>query len=542
MQIDNIFKVYNDSISYGSSLTLGLSKYMSDFMEPSLNTQWAFMEAEWNKLQQKSAGNDSGSFLELLQLNNDLTHRAMKSSMETIIDYQQRFQNEGISAWQNTLYNNEKEGLADFFQRRKESAEVVLNSLPQAIRDIKAEYGFHFGDGGNVRIDETDRFVLYQVLPLKKEVKTNPDGKPVLIIPPYVLGPNILSFLPGEQRSYVHSFADQGVPTYIRIVKDINTHPAVQTMTGEDDALDTRRFCELLKTKHENAVTLNGFCQGGYIALCTLLSGELDDFVDSLITCVAPMDGTRSPSFVNFMDGIPPSYKGLEYAMKTLPNGNRVIDGKIMSWVYRLKSIEVENPVTKYFQDLAIYGRTKDPVISKIASAINYWLTYDRTDLPVAITKMSYDSYTRPVDKEGNLPVTLFGRTLNFKHIMDKNIHFLIAYAENDDLITKESAMAPLDYIEAEVTIYPKGHGGIATSWSVPTSECAHHTCFLGESGRRKLRGIVRYHLDLEEGLIQAKQRREVFDRRETRTYTCYDSDELPGDNIPLPGGSQSGN
>jgi poly(3-hydroxyalkanoate) synthetase len=492
---------------------------MSDFMEPSLNTQRAFMEAEWNKLQQESTGNDSGNFLELLQLNNDLAHRAMKSAMETIIDYQQRFQNEGISAWQNTLCNNEKEGLANFFQRKKESAEVVLNSLPQAIRDIKAEYGFHFGDGSNSRIDETDRFVLYQVLPLNKKVKTNPDGKPVLIIPPYVLGPNILSFLPGEQRSYVHSFADQGVPTYIRIVKDINQHPAVQTMTGEDDALDTRRFCELLKEKHEKAVTLNGFCQGGYIALCTLLSGELDDLVDSLITCVTPMDGTRSPSFVNFMDRIPPSHKGLEYAMKTLPNGNRVIDGKIMSWVYRLKSIEDENPVTKYFQDLAIYGRTRDPVISKIASAINYWLTYDRTDLPVAITKMSYDSYTKPVDKEGNLPVTLFGRTLNFKHIKDKNIHFLIAYAENDDLITKETAMAPLDYIEAEVTIYPKGHGGIATSWSVPTSECAHHTCFLGESGRRKLRGIVRYHLDLEEGLIKAKQRREGFDRRETRTY-----------------------
>ena len=541
MQMDNIFKVYNDSMSYGSSLTLGLSKYMSDFMEPSLNTQWAFMEAEWNKLQQESAGNDGGSFLELLQFNNDLTHRAMKSAIEAIMDYQQRFQAEGISAWQNTLCNNEKEGLADFFQRKKELVEVVLNSLPQAIRDIKAEYGFHFGDGGNVRIDETDRFVLYQVLPLNNKVKTNPDGKPVLIIPPYVLGPNILSFLPGEQRSYVHSFADQGVPTYIRIVKDIGLHPAVQTMTGEDDALDTRRFCELLKAKHEKAVTLNGFCQGGYIALCTLLSGELDDFVDSLITCVAPMDGTRSPSFINFMERIPPHYKGLEYAMKTLPNGNRVIDGKIMSWVYRLKSIEDENPLTRYFQDLAIYGHAKSPAaISKIASAINYWLTFDRTDLPVAITKMSYDSYTRPVDKEGNLPVTLFGRTLNFKHIMDKNIHFLIAYAENDDLITKETAMAPLDYIEAEVTIYPKGHGGIATSWSVPTSECAHHTCFLGESGRRKLRGIVRYHLDLEEGLIQAKQRREVFDRRETRTYTCYDSDELPGDNIPLPGGSQA--
>jgi poly(3-hydroxyalkanoate) synthetase len=517
---------------YGSNLTLGMWKYMSDFMEPSINTQWAFLEAESNKRQQESAGSNSDGFLDLLQYNNNLAYRAMKSAMEATIDYQQRFQSEALNAWKNTMFNSGEEGLADFFQRKKESVEVVLNRLPRAIRDIKAEYGFHFGDGSNIRVDETDRFVLYQVLPLNKKVKTNPDGKPVLIIPPYVLGPNILSFLPGEQRSYVHSFADQGVPTYIRIVKDIHQHLAVQTMTGEDDALDTRRFCEFLKAKHEKAVTLNGFCQGGYIALCDLLSGELDELVDSLITCVAPMDGTRSPSFVNFMDRIPSSYKGLEYAMKTLPNGNRVIDGKIMSWVYRLKSIEEENPFTRYFQDLAIYNRTNgsSAAISKVASAINYWLTNDRTDLPVAITKMSYDSYTHPVDKEGNLPVTLFGRTLNFKHIKDKNIHFLIAYAENDDLITRETAMAPLDYIEAEVTIYPKGHGGIATSWSVPTSKCAHHTCFLGESGRRKLRGIVRYHLDLEEGLIEAKRRREVFDRRESesRTYTCYDDVVLP--------------
>jgi poly(3-hydroxyalkanoate) synthetase len=532
MQMDNMLKTYGDAMLYGSNLTLGMWKYMNDFMEPSFNTQWAFLEAERNKFQQKSAGNNSGGFLDLLQFNNNLAYRAMKSTMEATIDYQQRFQSEALYAWKNTMFKTGEKGLADFFQRKKDSVEVVLNRLPRAIRDIKAEYGFHFGDGSNIRVDETDRFVLYQVLPLNKKVKTNPDGKPVLIIPPYVLGPNILSFLPGEQRSYVHSFADQGVPTYVRIVKDIQQHPAVQNMTGEDDALDTRRFCEFLKAKHEKAVTLNGFCQGGYIALCTLLSGELDELVDSLITCVAPMDGTRSPSFVNFMDRIPNSYKGLEYAMKTLPNGNRVIDGKIMSWVYRLKSIEDENPVTRYFQDLAIYNRTNgsSAAISKVASAINYWLTYDRTDLPVAITKMSYDSYTRPVDKEGNLPVTLFGRTLNFKHIKDQNIHFLIAFAENDDLITRETAMAPLDYIEAEVTIYPKGHGGIATSWSVPTSKCAHHTCFLGESGRRKLRGIVRYHLDLEEGLIEAKQRREVFDRRESesRTYTCYDKNELP--------------
>jgi hypothetical protein len=538
MQMDKILKTYGDAMSYGSSLTLGMWKYISDFMEPSFNTQWAFLEAEWNKLPRQSTENKGSSFLDLLRLNNDLTYRAMKSAMEAGMEYQQRFQSDALSAWRNTVYNSGEEDLAGFFQRRKESVEAVLNRLPQAIQDIKAEYGFHFDEGGYIQVDETDRFILYQVLPLNKKVKTRPHGKPVLIIPPYVLGPNILSFLPGEQRSYVHSFADQEVPTYVRIVKDIHRHPAVQTMTGEDDALDILRFCRLLKAKHEKAVTLNGFCQGGYIALCALLSGKLDEFVDTLITCVAPMDGTRSPSFVDYMEGIPPSYKGLEYAMKTLANGNRVVDGKIMSWVYRLKSIEDENPVTAYFRDLAIYGRTNgSPApISKIGAAINHWLTYDRTDLPVAITTMSYDSYTRPVDKEGNLPVALFGHTLNFKHIKDKNICFLIAYAENDDLISRETAMAPLDYIEAEVTIYPKGHGGIATSWSVPTSDYAHHTCFLGESGRRKLRGIVRYHLDLEEGLIKPKQRREVLDRRESRNFTLSPPD--PSEN--LPGGART--
>jgi hypothetical protein len=49
------------------------------------------------------------------------------------------------------------------------------------------------------------------------------DAKPVLIIPPYVLGANILGFLPGEQRSYAHCFANQGFPTYIRILKAIDT-------------------------------------------------------------------------------------------------------------------------------------------------------------------------------------------------------------------------------------------------------------------------------------------------------------------------------
>ena len=54
--------------------------------------------------------------------------------------------------------------------------------------------------------------------------------------------------------------------------------------------------------------------------------------------------------------------------------------------------------------------------------------------------------------------------------------------------------MAPLDWVEAEVSLFPKGHAAMATSWSLPTSECALHCCF-GDN----CRGPVKFQLDLEE-------------------------------------------
>ena len=156
-------------------------------------------------------------------------------------------------------------------------------------------------------------------------------GKPILIIPPYVLGANILAFLPGQNKSYVHAFANQRTPTYIRIIKDIDTTPAVQTLTGEQDALDIRTFCEILRKKHGKPVSLNGFCQGGFVSMTGLLSGELDGVVDALITCVAPMDGTRSKALVEYMQHLPPRFRDLGYAVKPSPSGNRVVDGKVMS-------------------------------------------------------------------------------------------------------------------------------------------------------------------------------------------------------------------
>jgi hypothetical protein len=108
---------------------------------------------------------------------------------------------------------------------------------------------------------------------------------------------------------------------------------------------------------------------------------------------------------------------------------------------------------------------------------------------------MSFAAYNTPLAEDGTLPVQLFGRPLNFRRIQEKKIPWLICYGEKDDLVEKETALAPLDFIEAEVAPFPKGHVAIATSWSNPASACALHTCF----GQGNHRGPVRFHLDLDE-------------------------------------------
>ena len=87
------------------------------------------------------------------------------------------------------------------------------------------------------------------------------------------------------------------------------------------------------------------------------MSGELDGLVDAFITCVAPMDGTRSKALVEYLEHIPPRFRDLGYAGKTLPNGNRIVDGKVMSWVYKLKSMEREAPIFTYYRDLTMFNR-----------------------------------------------------------------------------------------------------------------------------------------------------------------------------------------
>jgi poly(3-hydroxyalkanoate) synthetase len=477
---------------------VGLCRYLLDFIRPSFSAVESFGARENDKLREYSPWENLQDYAALWEFNLRLAEKGLTHGVKAIKEYHDHQVQQASQAWLNTLCHQQGEDIASFMARQARLMNLVVHEYPRAIRNIEPEYGFHFDDGNYVKIAETERFYLYQVLPWDKSVEVRKNGKPIVIIPPFVLGANILSFLPGEGKSFVHCFANQGIPTYIRIVKDIYANPAVQEMTGEEDCLDTKFFLEQVQAAHARPVTLCGYCQGGFTAVVNYLAGELDGLVDALITSVAPMDGTRSKALQEFLQEVPERFDDMEFALKTLANGARVVNGALLSWVFKLKSLDKDNPVVTFYRDIKLVE--KNLKINKTAAAINYWLLYDQTDLPLEICKMSYDSYTIPVAKDGTLPVTLFGRSLNFKRIKEKGLKWLICVAEKDDLVEKESACAPLDWVDAEVTVFPKGHVAIATSWSLPTTECSLDRCFLD------YRGPVRFQLDLEAELLAAEK------------------------------------
>ena len=487
--------------SAGQAYLAGMSRYTTDFYIPYLLASQYFQRVELKRINEESPADTLEAYLHLLENNIELVNRSIKGTADMMSAYAQLAMPDFTEAVQQSIAELKFDKLVEYTKRQAGLMEMVTNSYPESIDAIGSEFGFHFERGEHLLFDETDRFLLYRIAPSVKQVKTRLDAKPILIIPPFVLGANILGFLPNEQRSYAHCFANQGFPTYIRILKNIDTSPALQTMTGEDDAKDTRRFCEAIFKAHSKPVTLNGYCQGGYSALCNLLTGELDGLVDAFITCVSPMDGTRSKGLARFLMRLPQRFNDLEYGTKILSNGNELADGKLMGWVYKIKSIEQEIPAAAFYRDLMMFARQKDGnySVSKTAAALNYWLQKERYDLPLEITRMSFASYNVPIADDGTLPVRLFNKDLNLKRLQEKNIKWLICYGTHDDLVEKETALAPLDHIEAEVTPFPKGHVAIATSWSAPDSACALHTRF----GEENYRGPVLFHMDMEAALTK---------------------------------------
>ncbi len=492
------------SVAAAEALTRAFVSYSRDFTRSVLTSSAIFAGVEATRLPFRPPADSLAAYQRLGEANLDLTRRTLAGTLDAATDLARVEIERATAAWFRTFLGEEGEGLEAWAERNVRVARALAEDYPAAIEAAAEDYGFHFERGQDPVVLETERFFLYRIAPTEPGVAVDERSKPVVILPPYVLGSNILAFLPKEGRSYAHAFANQGVPTYIRIQKDIATTEAVQRMTPEDDCEDTRAMCEAVVKAHGRPVTLNGYCQGGYTALTNLLSGELDGLVDALITCVSPMDGTKSPGLSGFLAALPSEFNDLAYGTKVLPSGVRVADGHLMGWVYKLKSIEQEHPVPTFLRDLSAFARKDGPgAISKSAAAITYWLQRERRDLPLPITEMSFASYNTPISDDGVLPVRLFDRKLELRRLEAKGIRWLICYGERDDLVEKETALAPTAHVRAEVTEFPRGHIAIATSWSHPKSACALHTVF-----GKGYRGPVRFQLDLD-GLARSREARQ---------------------------------
>jgi hypothetical protein len=240
-------------------------------------------------------------------------------------------------------------------------------------------------------------------------VKVRDDVKPVLLIPPYMLGVHILAFLPFENKSYAHAFANEGIPTYVRVVKDIMQNEKVQTTTPESDCEQTRELCGFLMQKHGKKVSLNGTCQGGYIALMNILSGKLTDVCDTLITNVAPIDGTYSGAIA----GMPAMHRLHDHHAG---NGSQVANGYLLSLGMRFVAIDRETPMIKVLDQASLHRATERSP-GKTPAALFRWLTKERVHLPIEIAKMSTHTFREPITEDGTLPVTLFDQPLNVKRL-----------------------------------------------------------------------------------------------------------------------------
>ncbi len=428
---------------------------------------------------------------EILQHNQAMVGKAMIGASDKMADFTLDQMQEGLQALINTVYGTEGENLSGFMRREAEIMESVADFNDQ-IEKIKSEFGFQFNNTSEYKLFcETDTFLVYQVMPLKKGVKVRNDLKPVLMVPPYILGVHILSFLPYENKSYSHAFADEGIPTYVRVVKDIMDNEGVQNTTPEGDCDQTREICAKLTKKHGQKVTLNGTCQGGYICLMNILSEKLTEVCDALITNVAPIDGTLSEA----IRGVPTLHH--DFLTTTLPNGKKVANGYLLSLGMRLLAVDRETPLVKILDQASLHRATElNP--GKTPAALFRWLLKERVHLPLAIATMSSHTFQEPINEDGTLPVKLYDKALNVKDLAKLKVPWYQDYAIKDDLVTPACATGANKYLEGsgllESVAFYGGHVAVLTS---PHKKRSPVNGEIVDANKNKVRGPVKFQLDI---------------------------------------------
>ena len=422
-----------------------------------------------------------------------MARKGMAGAQGKMADFAFDQMEEGTRAFLNTVLKSDGEKLGGYMKREADIMEAVSNFHEQ-IEAIGDEFGFHFDTSAYKLVHETDSFELYQVLPIKEGVKVNEHLKPVILVPPYMLGVHILAFLPYENKSYSHSFANEGIPTYVRVVKDIMTNDKVQTMTPEDDCEQTRQLCaKVMELNDGKKVTLNGTCQGGYISLMNILSGKLKDVCDALITNVTPVDGTYSDA----ISGMPTMHH--DFVTTTLPSGNKVANGYLLSLGMRFVAIDRETPLVKVLDQISLQ-RATDMNPGKTPAALFRWLLKERVHLPLAIANMSSHTFQDPIADDGTLPVKLFDQPLNIKNLIDLNVPWYQNYAIKDDLVTPPCATAGNKFLAGwnglESVAFFGGHVAILTS---PYGKKAPVTGTFTDANGNASRGPVKFQMDISQ-------------------------------------------
>jgi hypothetical protein len=471
-------------LRYMTALTRSFNREQTEFLDSYLiAAQIALQAAKDNPMSLRDT-------LEIMQHKSSLMTKGARATGEKMTDYLFDQMKEANEAFFNTILNNEGENLAGYLKREAEVMEAVAN-FPEKIERVKDDFGFHFNTSAYRLIHDTGSFLMYQVLPIKDGVEVNNKLKPMLLVPPYMLGTHILSFLPYEDKSYAHSFANEGIPTYVRVVKDIDQNEIVQKMTPDDDCDQTRELCEALVKKHGQKATLNGTCQGGYICLMNTLSGTLTDVSDTIITNVAPIDGTYSDA----ISGMPTMHH--DFITHTLPNGGKVANGYMLSLGMRFVAIDRETPLIKVLDQASLHKATElNP--GKTVAALFRWLLKERVHLPLEIAKMSTCTFHEPISDDGVLPVELYGKPLKVSDLKELGVKWYQNYAMKDDLVTPACATAANKFLEGtdviESVAFPGGHVAILTS---PFNKRAPVNDYFTAKDGTKYRGPVKFQLEI---------------------------------------------
>lgn len=484
--MQDIAEANSSFMRYCIALTRATNREVTEFGESYLiAAQVAMQASRTNPMSLRET-------MEVLSHKSQLMNKGMAATKEKLRDAVFDQIGEGMQAYLNTIFKQDGEKISGYLTREAEIMEAVAD-FHEEIEKIKDEFGFQFKTSDYELVHETDTFLMYQVLPIKEGVKVRNELKPVLLIPPYMLGVHILGFLPFENKSYAHAFANEGIPTYVRVVKDIMTTEAVQDTTPESDCLETVELCTKLAEKHGQKVTLNGTCQGGYIALMHVLSGKLADSCDALITNVAPIDGTYSEGVA----GMPELHT--DFVTETLPNGKKVANGYLLSLGMRFVAIDRETPLIKVLDQASLH-KTTNLSPGKTVAALYRWLLKERVHLPMGIQSMSSLTFQEPVADNGDLPVKLFDETLNVKKLAELNVHWYQDYALKDDLVTPDCAMGANKHLEGtgiiEAVPFPGGHVAILSS---PHNKRAPVNGEFQAKDGKTYRGPVKFQLDISE-------------------------------------------